>query len=169
VVRKASFEKAMAIQADHQHVCDKMIRIIKADVIENADYFRPRNIALYILARNVDYRASPEIIKTLVANVDVLFSDSIARRGFEEIDVAFPAIRGLLLVGRSATEPILQKIKNTDNRGPHGRLAYWFSKYYGKRVAMQLFNDILEENPKMPLEERKRPVTVLEFIEADAW
>ena len=100
------------------------------------------------MAQHVDYNASLNVIKTLIDRSNIRFIGPNSTRGFEDIDVAYPSIRGLLHIGQPATETILQKIKSTDDKGMHGRLAIWFYKHYGQRMAIRYFNDLLEENPK---------------------
>lgn len=148
----------------------ELVSIAENDDSDEGVGFSPRKIALYVLADNVDYNSDVTIARFLVKHTNVFFSGKDTVRGIDTaIDKSYPAIRGLLRIGQTATEPIIQKIISTDDVGTHGRLAFWFCKYYGQKPAEKIIGDLLNANQKMPLIERKRLVHVLEFIEINTW
>lgn len=152
---------------DNKPMCDKLLDIINNDksTVEHS----PKEIALYVMSNHVDYQSEPHIIKALIDNINVHYNGSNSNRSIEAFEVSHPAIRGLLLIGERATLPILERIKSTDDPDIHSKLGYWFYKYYGKRMAIRYFNDLLDEDPKMPAEVRKRLVHVLEKLEKPSW
>lgn len=145
----------------------KLTTIIKDGMENPRPDDSPREVALEILVDHVDYTIEPAIIQLLVDNMDVCISGPI--RGQPSIDKASPAVRGLLRIGQPATEYILKKIKSTDDKTTQISCGFWFCKHYGQKMALRFFDDLLAENPKMPLQDRKRLVHVLELIEKNTW
>jgi hypothetical protein len=150
------------------HIQKILVHIIDNPLANTNSYHSSKNIALYYLAQNVDYRSDSKFIHVFIDNIAVSVPTKMFVRELQAPDKLCPSLRGLLRIGERATGPLLSKIKITDDKSILSSIACWHFKYYGRRMALNYFQDILDDNT-LKIEERKRIVWVVELIENNSW
>ncbi len=147
-----------------KRVCKRLVEVINNGKSGDRYQHTPKNVALYVLSQFADYDSPTEVISALVENVNTGYKGTPSSRTLLP-ERKFPPLSGLIKIGRRATSLIVEKIKKTDDERLHNLFAYWFHNQYGRRLSQVFLEDLLQDNPKMPLDERKRLVKVLETIE----